>query len=148
MMVLFVSQCEKNALKKTRRVLDAFADRIGDNTWQTVMTNEGLQAIKKLLKKNASKSTAVSCHWIRGRAKSQFLWVVGNKNKFNEQGLVPVNYTEKDIKQYIDEARWKTLDFIKYAASIAGLFHDFGKANNLFQQKLGDTRKNFETLST
>ena len=26
-MVTFVSQCEKNALKKTRRVLDAFATR-------------------------------------------------------------------------------------------------------------------------
>lgn len=38
MMVTFVSQCEKNALKKTRRVLDAFADRIGDNTWQTIIT--------------------------------------------------------------------------------------------------------------
>ena len=31
MMVTFISQCDKNALKKTRRVLDAFADRIGDN---------------------------------------------------------------------------------------------------------------------
>ena len=51
MMVTFVSQCEKNALKKTRRVLDAFADRIGDNTWQTVITEEGLQAVKKLLRK-------------------------------------------------------------------------------------------------
>jgi len=32
MMVTFVSQCEKKALNRTRRVLDAFADRIGDNT--------------------------------------------------------------------------------------------------------------------
>ena len=29
MMVTFVSQCEKKALNKTRRVLDAFADRAG-----------------------------------------------------------------------------------------------------------------------
>ena len=29
MMVIFVSQCEKKALNKTRRVLDAFANRIG-----------------------------------------------------------------------------------------------------------------------
>jgi CRISPR-associated endonuclease/helicase Cas3 len=35
MMVTFVSQCEKKALSRTRRVLDAFANRIGDNTWQT-----------------------------------------------------------------------------------------------------------------
>lgn len=47
MMVTFISQCEKNALKKTRRVLDAFADRIGDNTWQTVITEEGLKTVKK-----------------------------------------------------------------------------------------------------
>ncbi|HUH43942.1 MAG TPA: hypothetical protein VLZ44_02110, partial [Treponemataceae bacterium] len=63
MMVVFVSQCEKKALGKTRRVLDAFADRIGDNTWQTVITEEGLNAVRKLLRKTASKSTAVSCHW-------------------------------------------------------------------------------------
>ncbi|MDY0301219.1 MAG: hypothetical protein RBQ99_06505, partial [Trichlorobacter sp.] len=83
MMVLFVSQCEKNALAKTRRVLDAFADRIGDNTWQTVITAEGLQTVKKLLRQTASKSTAVSCHWIRSRSRSDLLWVVGNKRKFN-----------------------------------------------------------------
>jgi len=45
MMVTFVSQCEKKSLTKTRRVLDAFANRIGSNTWQTVITNEGLQAV-------------------------------------------------------------------------------------------------------
>jgi len=74
MMVIFVSQCEKKALNRTRRVLDAFANRIGDNTWQTVITAEGLQAVKKLLRKTASKSTAVSCFWIRSRSRSEFVW--------------------------------------------------------------------------
>ena len=97
MMVTFISQCEKNALKKTRRVLDAFANRIGDNTWQTVITEEGLNTVKKMLRQTASKSTAVSCHWIRSRSRSQFLWVVGNKSKFDLQGFVPVNYTNNQI---------------------------------------------------
>lgn len=97
MMVTFVSQCEKNALKKTRRVLDAFANRIGDNTWQTVITEDGLLTVKKMLRQTASKSTAVSCHWIRSRARSQFLWAVGNRGKFNEEGVVPVNYTDKEV---------------------------------------------------
>jgi len=92
MMVIFVSQCEKNALKKTRRILDSFANRIGDNTWQTIITQEGLDAIQKLLRRIASKSTAVSCHWIRSRCRSDFLWVVGNKDKFSEDGAVPVHY--------------------------------------------------------
>lgn len=97
MMVTFISQCQKNSLKKTRRVLDAFADRIGDNTWQTVITEDGLAAVKKLLRQSASKNTAVSCHWIRSRARSELLWVVGAKDNFNSQGIVPVNKTEKEV---------------------------------------------------
>lgn len=147
MMVIFVSQCEKNALAKTRRVLDAFADRIGDNTWQTVITNEGLQAVKKLLRKTASKSTAVSCHWIRTRSRSDLLWVVGNKRKFNERGVVPVNYTEGGIEQFIDKEKWQGLALMRSATAIAGLFHDFGKANILFQAKLkGESKNKFEPV--
>ncbi len=97
MMVTFVSQCEKKALNRTRRVLDSFANRIGDNTWQTVITNEGLGAVKKLLRKTASKNTAVSCFWLRSRSRSELVWVVGNRNKFDEQGVVPVNYTNNRI---------------------------------------------------
>ncbi len=96
-MVTFISQCQKNALKKTRRVLDAFADRIGDNAWQTVITEDGLISVKKMLRKTASKNTAVACHWIRSRSRSELVWVVGNKNNFNEQGVVPVNITEKEV---------------------------------------------------
>ncbi|MFH1975568.1 MAG: type I-F CRISPR-associated helicase Cas3f [Pseudomonadota bacterium] len=143
MMVTFISQCEKNALKKTRRVLDAFANRIGDNTWQTVITEDGLNTVKKMLRQTASKSTAVSCHWIRSRSRSQFLWVVGNKSKFDEQGVVPVNYTENEISQYSDNYQWNMISVIQYAAAIAGLFHDFGKATVLFQKKI-DAKQNTE----
>lgn len=47
MMVTFISQCEKKALVKSRRVPDAFANRIGDNTWQTVFTEDGRVSLKK-----------------------------------------------------------------------------------------------------
>ena len=136
MMVTFVCECEKKALPKTRRVLDAFANRIGSRTWQTVITLEGLDTVKKLLRKTASKSTAVSCHWIRSRSRSELVWVVGNRTKFDSQGNVPVNATETDISQFQDNSQWQTINVIHYAAVIAGLFHDFGKANQLFQQKI------------
>lgn len=136
MMVTFVSQCEKKALKKTRRVLDAFANRIGDNTWQTVITQEGLNAVQGLLRKTATKSTAVSCHWIRSRARSQFLWAVGNKSRFNEQGFVPVNTTEKDILNNRWENNWRYLPLIHTITRLATLFHDWGKSSQCFQDKL------------
>nr|WP_218110525.1 type I-F CRISPR-associated helicase Cas3f [Ostreibacterium oceani] len=141
MMVTFVSQCEKNALKRTRRVLDAFANRIGDNVWQTVITQEGLAAVKKLLRKTASKSTAVSCHWIRGRVRTELLWVVGNKRKFNSEGMVPVNRTQRNLLKSQIESDWHYLPLIKSLVALAALLHDWGKATALFQQKLSPKNK-------
>lgn len=142
MMVTFVSQCEKKALKKTRRVLDAFANRIGDNTWQTLITEEGLNTAKKMLRKTASKSTAVSCHWIRSRSRSQLLWIVGNKSKFNEEGVVPVNSTRRNLLKTEWENDWHYLPLIKSLTAVAALLHDWGKASTLFQEKLQPSSKN------
>lgn len=140
MMVIFVSQCEKNALKKTRRVLDAFADRIGDNTWQTLITQDGLHTVRKLLKKTASKSTAVSCHWLRSRSRSELVWVVGNRMRFNTEGLVPVNRTSKPFASSA-ESDWHYLPLIQALVGIAALLHDWGKASALFQKKLQQSQK-------
>ncbi|EQB35548.1 hypothetical protein M947_09715 [Sulfurimonas hongkongensis] len=141
MMVIFVSQCEKNALKKSRRILDSFANRIGDNTWQTIITGEGLGAVFKLLRKTASKSTAVSCHWIRSRSRSDFLWVVGNKDRFNEAGVVPVHWTAKTILDNYKESEWKYMPLIKALTALSALFHDWGKSTKLFQDKLKPNSK-------
>lgn len=140
MIVTLISQCEKKAIPRTRRVLDAFADRIGDNTWQTVITEDGLLALKKLLRKTVTKSTAVSCHWIRGRRRSELLWIVGNRNKFNSEGIVPVNRTQKKLDQNKWENDWHYLPLIKALVAISALLHDWGKATVLFQKKL--TAKN------
>lgn len=142
MIVTFISQCEKKALPRTRRVLDAFADRIGDNTWQTVITEDGLLAVKRLLRKTVTKNTAVSCHWIRGRRRSELLWVVGNRNKFNSEGIVPVNRTKKKLDQNKWENDWHYLPLIKALVALSALLHDWGKASVLFQEKLQAKSKN------
>ncbi len=134
MMVTFVSQCQHKAIKRTRRVLDAFANRIGSQTWQTVITDEGLQAVKKLLRKTATKNSAVSCHWIRGRSRSELVWIVGNRRNFNNEGYVPVNLTSES--KSIEESFNMNTEVIALLASLAGFFHDIGKATLLFQNKL------------
>ncbi len=141
MIVTFISQCEKNALKKTRRVLDSFADRIGDNTWQTIMTMEGLKAVKKLLRKTASKSTAVSCHWVRSSRRVELMWIVGNRDRFNGEGVVPVHITSDESLIIKREYLWGNIEVIVLLSSLAGIFHDIGKANKLFQNKLDPTKK-------
>ena len=140
MMVIFTSQSDKNALKTTRWILDAFANRIGSDTWQTVITEDGLQMVKRLLRRHATKSMSVSCRWIRSRTRSQLLWIVGDRSRFNEEGYVPVNSTQKDVAHRQWENDWQYLPEIKALAAMAGLLHDWGKANIAFQKLLTKKR--------
>lgn len=136
MLVTFISQCEKKGLARTRRVLDAFADRIGSNTWQTVITEDGLIAVKNLLRKTATKNTAVACHWARSRSRSDLVWIVGNRNKFSREGIVPVNTTQQNILSSDWENNWTYLPLIKSLVAVSALLHDWGKATLTFQKKL------------
>ena len=136
MNILLVSQCTKRALTETRRILDQFAERRGDRTWQTPITQQGLNTLRMLLRKTARKNTAVACHWIRGQNHSELLWVVGDARQFNAEGATPTNITEQNILRQDDENDWHTAHDIRLLAAMAALFHDFGKANDTFQAKL------------
>ncbi|TLU50776.1 MAG: type I-F CRISPR-associated helicase Cas3 [Chlorobium sp.] len=141
MNVLFVSECSKNALPETRRILDQFAERFGSRTWQTHITQQGLHTIKKLLKRTARRNSAIACHWIRGKDRTDLLWIVGNASQFNENGMVPTNTTTTDVLRRKDENDWHTLQDIQILTSIGALFHDFGKASLGFQKKLTGNKK-------
>lgn len=136
MNILLVSQCRKNALKETRRILDQFAERRGERTWQTPITRAGLDTLRKMLRRTARKNTAVACHWIRGTHNSELLWIVGDASQFNVHGAVATHTTRNDILRRADENDWHTLTDIHLLASLAALFHDFGKACLAFQNKL------------
>lgn len=141
MMVTFISQCQKNSLKITRQILDAYANRIGERTWQTMITQEGLKAVKSRLAKTARKTTAVACHRIHGTKRTELVWVVGNKGEFDAQGNVPVNRTQRDIMREDWENDWQYLQLIKVLVALAALFHDFGKSWDHFQTMLTDAKK-------
>ena len=136
MTVLLVSQCDKRALTETRRILDQFAERRGDRTWQTPITRAGLDTLRKLLRKTARKNTAVACHWIRGVDHSELLWVVGDARRFNSEGAVPTNTTENDVLRKGDENDWHSAEDIRLLAQLGALLHDLGKATVAFQQRL------------
>ena len=62
MNILLISECSKKALLETRRILDQFAERKGERTWQTAITQDGLTTLRKLLRRSARRNTAVACH--------------------------------------------------------------------------------------
>lgn len=136
MNVLLISQCRKNALVETRRILDQFAERRGERTWQTAITMEGLGTLRKLLRKTARKNTAVACHWIRGKDHSELMWIVGDASQFNAEGAAPTNTTKRNVLRHGDENDWHTGEIIQLLAMLAGLLHDLGKAIISFQERL------------
>ncbi|TDR06737.1 type I-F CRISPR-associated helicase Cas3f [Marinomonas communis] len=141
MNILLVSQCSKKALQETRRIIDQFAERTGDRIWQTAITEQGLATLRKLLKKTARRNTSVACHWIRSNNRTDLKWIVGNPRRFNSEGTVPTNVTGRDILRAKDENVWHTAEDMRLLACIAALFHDVGKANQAFQDKINPRKK-------
>lgn len=136
MNIILISECDKRALTETRRILDQFAERRGARTWQTAITLEGVNTLRRLLRKTARKNTAVACHWVRGLDHTELLWVVGNPRRFNSKGAVPTNTTARDILRKSDENDWHTGEDIHLLTALAALLHDLGKASQAFQSRL------------
>lgn len=136
MNVLFIAQCGKRALTETRRILDQFAERRGERAWQTPITANGLDTVRRLLRKTARKNTAVACHWIRAKDHSELLWVVGDGRQFNAEGAVPTNTTASNVLRTGDESAWHHLPLMTALTALAALLHDLGKATQAFQDRL------------
>ncbi|CAC9611590.1 hypothetical protein [uncultured Gammaproteobacteria bacterium] len=142
---------------------------LATNTWQTPITEEGLNAVKKLLKRTASKNISVSCHQLKSRIRTELLWVVGNRDKFNNEGIVAVNYTKQDKfigeinmneiyantkKQPLDQhlfavgvvakeimTEFSSDETLQRSAQMAGFWHDIGKLEMHFQDWLNKELK-------
>lgn len=145
MNILLISQCNKRALETSRKILDQFAERKGDRCWQTAITMAGVVTLRQLLRKTARRNTAVACHWIKSSGQTELMWIVGNPRRFSASGTVPTNRTGRDILRTQDENSWNSSEALALIAGIAGLFHDFGKANALFQMGLKkDSQRHFQ----
>lgn len=133
MHVIFISACEKKALKKTRAILDSYAIRTGHSSWQAPMTMEGLKEIRSALKKVATRQTAVAAYINFGVRRMKLAWVVGAKHKFAHDGAYPLASTKKQQKLLMLDEWVKVSSLL---AGAAGDMHDIGKASEHFQKKL------------
>lgn len=89
MHVIFVSECEKRALRRTRAVLDSYAVRIGRRTWVAPMTMEGLAELHTVLRRAATRQTAVACYQNEAARGMRLVWIVGARGRFAADGRVP-----------------------------------------------------------
>lgn len=133
--VIAVCRSEKHSRDRVARILDRYFWRIGDRTWRGKATNACLDRVSKELRMRATRNTAVVIHEIRSSSESRKPIIqIGKRHAFSETGLVPVSSHAADFRNRA--SRGGDLDVGASIVSIAALFHDLGKATNLFQNKL------------
>ena len=135
MHVVLVSQCEKKAIHRTAKVLDAYAVRHGDRTWITPITRHGLRSLHGEIKRRATRQTAVACYVNEGSRRLRLLWTVGQKHAFRDDGSVAVASTSCSRGPSM-EIMTAPVRLACLIAECAGLIHDFGKFGRIFQEKL------------
>ncbi|BCU08479.1 hypothetical protein [Allochromatium tepidum] len=131
MYITLISACEKRALKRTRAVLDSYALRIGDRAWQTLITLEGLQEMRALLRRTATRQTAVACYRHYGNRNAKLLWVVGSRRPFGPTGHYPAG---TQTRRRRETPLWIRASCL--LAQAGGLGHDWGKSGDIFANKL------------
>ncbi|WP_121628903.1 CRISPR-associated endonuclease Cas3'' [Poseidonibacter antarcticus] len=136
-----VSRCQKNALKKTRAIVDLYAKRISDKTWQCNITNEGLQNLVSHLRKEARRNTSVSIYIFKEGVMKLFV-IIGNKNKFGIDGSCPVSTSDiSSHDKYFKSSGNKNISEYKQLLNLIGYSHDLGKMSNYFQKFLSNPKK-------
>ena len=133
--VIAVCRSEKKSRTRVARVLDRYFWRIGSRTWRGKASNACLDRVSRELRKIAKRNTAVVIHEIRSSHESRIPIVrIGSRSAFSDEGLVPVasNPAEYKRKQNMSDIERTA----RAVVCIAALFHDLGKATNLFQEKL------------
>ena len=133
--IIAVCRSEKKSRNRVARVLDRYFWRIGDRTWRGKATNACLDRVARELRRKAARNTAVVLHEIRNSSESRKPLIrIGSRAAFSETGVVPISSHPADFRR--TTALRETTRSGASAVGIAALFHDLGKATNLFQAKL------------
>jgi len=134
MNVIFISNCEKKAVSRTRSLIDRYATRIGERAWTTPITEQALDEVMRALRRHASRHTSVACYRNDRVVGMRLIWIVGNRQHYDKEGRFAVSTQQKTKEMPM---------FIRHAALVAALSgygHDLGKASVRFQEKLRASR--------
>lgn len=127
--------------KKVNTVLAKYFNQTGQKSFAGNISQEGLEDVYHELKSFVSKYMSVSCVEQGNKHNHNVLWILGNKDNFDPDTGV---YAMKTKTINLAEGSYnKQEKYWLLITKLAALFHDVGKFNKDFQQKL---RKNLEAL--
>ena len=94
MLVVVVDESEKRARIKSRRILSKWLPQVGSSTWIGSLSKEGISQMHEELRAKASKSTSICCFLTKSRWRFEVLWMVGNRDKWDDFGWFAYKKTE------------------------------------------------------
>lgn len=140
MIVIVNSECVGPSAVASQRILDDFFPRLGRRSWCGRITTEGLNRLRKMLSRRATKATSICCHRVTGKTGLKVEWFVGNRLNFNSLGHCNVfTSAELENRDYIYS---NSEELILAIVCLSALFHDLGKFTIWFQRKLRQAAKN------
>ena len=129
--IIAVCRSSKRSRSRVASVLDRYFWRIGDRTWRGKASNACLDRVSRELRRKATRNTAVVIHEIRSAYESRVPIVrIGARHAFSSSGIAPIAVRPA----LLPKARG--ISASRAVVQTAALFHDLGKATNLFQEKL------------
>lgn len=127
------------AIEKVNEILDSFANRISSQTWICRTNYKSLDKVIKHLKSIQDENVSVGVYIMKRYGLKKYA-VIG-KNLYEKHGGVPIAYSEK-----IHEHLKRKEKLIKESAYIAAVFHDLGKNEKKFQERLWEKKKQFADI--
>ena len=97
--ILINNESKAKSYIKTQRVLSKYLPQFGQRNYCGYNSVEGLEKLKKELMEHSSRYMSISCIAIKNKHTHNLLWILGNKDYFdNESGV----YAMKTKKTLVD----------------------------------------------
>jgi CRISPR-associated endonuclease/helicase Cas3 len=139
MQILVIDESEKKAWRRSRRILAAHLYRRGSRTFSGRLSAQGVRELVIALKSVASKNSKIAVFQLTAHAEFELVARVGNTSEWGDEGWFA--HRTKTYKEAPADAKpfAAMLKLVRLLVRLAALFHDLGKANEQFQQKLRST---------
>ncbi|MCP1674635.1 hypothetical protein J2T57_001737 [Natronocella acetinitrilica] len=134
MIITILSECEKKAYVRARRILSRYLPQLGRRTWCGHISAEGLKALHGELRRQATRQSALICHTHRRRRPPEVAWRIGSPGAYGEDGTYA--HTYRKLPPTATHSPDPYIAIYNRLVELAGLLHDIGKGTIGFQDKL------------